>query len=153
MDRLVPYKSYSYERDLIEYCGTVIVGDEEIPTVLYATPGLTVQRNSAGSYTISLTDKLPIFDEIANSNATPANLTCIDKGFASSCMIWTSLRPENQVATTDVRIGASAVRIIDRAQIAFDIATSVVAVATDLSFSFRLWITGQPAKFVQSLGA
>jgi len=154
MNRLVPYKGWSYERDLIEYCGSVIVDSgQTLPIAIYACPGLQIVRNSAGNYTINMLDKLPIYAQVANNAPSAPDLSCIDQGFASSCMIWVSARPQQYPAATVVQIQASQVQLIDRAQIAFTVESFVATVATDISFSFRIWITGQPAKYVPGLGA
>jgi hypothetical protein len=155
VDRLVPYKSYSYERDLIEYGGAVVNDptNTPLPLAAYTTPGVSVFRASAGNYTVLLTDKMPIYNAILTQEPPAADLSCIDLGFGSSCMIWTSAWPELQPAASVIAIGSSQAVLLEANSVAFEIVTYVTGVPTDISFSFRIWITGQPAKFVQGFGA
>jgi hypothetical protein len=155
VDRLIPYKGYSYERDLIEYGGAVVNDptNTPLPIAVYASPGISVVRNSAGNYSVNIIDKMPIFNQILTTEPPAPNLSCIDLGYGSSMMIWTSLWPELQAPGTVTQIGASQGILYAQNSVGFQVITYVAGVAADMSFSFRIWITGQPAKFVQGLGA
>lgn len=153
--RVTPYLSYSYERGLIEYCGSVIDDPTNLanPLAYYATPGLTITKLGPGVFEIFLSDKLPLYAEIGNSFPPANNLSAIDAGFASTASIWVSPRPETVALGTPVSVVGSVPLFPNKAKVNFLVKTTVNNLAADVSFSFKIWVSGQMNKFVQGLGA
>lgn len=158
-ERILPYKSFAYERDLIEYAGTLVYVQEGFPEPLpvpkqYTSPGATIYTVATGSYVIYLDDKVPIWNEILNGVPSEQNLTALDQGFGATIQCMTQLRAPGTLTDTYHIQNSSAYFVTPgEKQIAFKVFTHVNGVLANLPWCFRILISGQPAKFVQGLGA
>jgi len=152
-ERILPYKGYAWERDLIEYCGTFSFSNGT--NGQYVSPGVTIIKQAAGHFTVLLTDKVPIWDSVLNGTASQQNLTALDEGFGSTLMCQAQVRTSSTLSATKTQIKSTSAYFYDvpQRQVGFDVYTYVGGVLTDLEFCFRVLLSGQPAKFVQGQGA
>jgi hypothetical protein len=150
-ERILPYLGFAYERDLIEYVGTVLV----TPTITQLTsPGVTVYKEAAGIFQIYLDDKVPLWPQLMSGQPSSQDLSYIDEGFSPTVICQTNLRAEGPIGDIYHIKNSSAFFVTPgEKQIAFKVWSFRNGVAADLPFCFRILISGQPTKFVQGAGA
>lgn len=157
-ERILPFKTYAWEKDVIEYSGTLLYVLEGHPEPVlvakqYTSPGVTVYLVDVGQYVIYLDDKVPVWDNVLNGVPSAQDLTAIDQGFGSNYQCFVQLR-SNSAITDICHIQCSTAYFVTpgEKQIAFKVFTYNGASLTDMPWSFKITISGQPAKLVNGQG-
>lgn len=158
-ERILPFKSYAWEKDVIEYVGSLVYVLEGHPEPVlvpkqYTSPGVTIYTVATGSYVIYLDDKVPVWDSVLNGTPSAQNMTAIDEGFGSTYQCFAQLRSNSAIGDV-CHIQCSTAYFVTpgEKQIAFKVYTHNAGVLTNMPWNFKITISGQPAKLVNGQGA
>ena len=154
LERLLGYRTYSYEDWLVKYHGTVIYQSTPSPSVTaYYSPGINIVRLGVGSYLLQLIDKAPIWASRLGQNAPTNWYGAVDQGFADTLQINASARNDQSIPGVITQINVSNPALIAPNRLQYQVDTFINGTHTDFSWTFTCNLTGQPQRFVFGLGA